>query len=394
MRGENVLTLAVAGSGKTKQIVDACAAADDGERILVLTYTMQNQQELRTRLAVTAGHRHTVEVVGWFTFLINHFVRPYTPYLFPGRRVGGFETASGYQQKVKITEVRRYFTVPGDVRSAHLPHLAVLLNSEANGRPIARLERIFDVVYIDEAQDLTGYDLEVLKLLFDSRIEVRLVGDTRQATLSTNPQEPKNKGYRGERIVDWFREQERGGRLRIEHSAETWRCRPEIAAFADDLFDANRGYAATESKNTTVTDHDGLYLVRSEHVDAYVAAFAPQPLRASKSSGKAHDHLPFMNFGIAKGSSRQRVLVFPTAPIRDLLQKGKPLAAASTMGLYVAVTRARQSVAFILDEPGISPLPYWRPDDVLDTAIEEEPPGGPADDLRSRLTATVAARSR
>lgn len=383
MRGDNVLTLAVAGSGKTKQIVDACAAADPGKRILVLTYTTQNQQELRVRLATTAGHRHTIEITGWFAFLISHFVRPYTPYLFPGRRVGGFESASGYQQKVKTTEARRYFTAAGDVRSAHLPHLAVLLNAAADGRPIARLERIYDVVYIDEAQDLAGYDLEILKLLFGSSIEVRLVGDTRQATLSTNPQEPKNNSYRGERIIDWFREQERGGLLCIEHSAETWRCRPEIAAFADELFDADHGYTATESKNTTVTDHDGLYLVRSEHVDAYVAAFAPQPLRSSKSSGKAHDHLPFMNFGVAKGSSRHRVLVFPTAPIRDLLQKGKPLAAASAMGLYVAVTRARQSVAFILDEPGASLLPYWRPDGVLDAAIEDEPWNVSAGDLHA-----------
>lgn len=383
MRGDNVLTLAVAGSGKTKQIVDACAAADPGKRILVLTYTTQNQQELRTRLATTAGHRHAIEVTGWFAFLIGHFVRPYTPYLFPGRRVGGFDTSSGYQRKVKTTEARRYFTAAGDVRSAHLPHLAVLLNAAADGRPIARLERIYDVVYIDEAQDLAGYDLEILKLLFDSRIEVRLVGDTRQATLSTNLQEPKHKGYRGERIVDWFREQERGGRLRIEQNAETWRCRPEIAAFADELFDSSHGYAATESRNTTATDHDGLFLVRPHHVDAYVKEFAPQPLRASRASGKAHDHLTFMNFGVAKGSSRHRVLVFPTAQIRDLLQKGEPLAVASAMGLYVAVTRARQSVAFILDEPGVSPLPYWQPNAMMHAMVEPELSSVPAGEVHT-----------
>lgn len=43
----NHLTLAVAGSRKTQGIVDACAAADINERILVLTYTTANQEELK-----------------------------------------------------------------------------------------------------------------------------------------------------------------------------------------------------------------------------------------------------------------------------------------------------------------------------------------------------------
>jgi DNA helicase II / ATP-dependent DNA helicase PcrA len=47
----NRLTLAVAGGRKTQSIIDHCANAPAGRRILVLTYTRINQQELRARLS-------------------------------------------------------------------------------------------------------------------------------------------------------------------------------------------------------------------------------------------------------------------------------------------------------------------------------------------------------
>jgi hypothetical protein len=53
-------------------------------------------------------------------------------------------------------------------------------------------------------------------------------------------------------------------------------------------------------------------------------------------------------------------LIAPTAAITDFVRNGAGLEAAAS-SFYVAVTRAQQSVAIVLDDPGTSRLPYWIP---------------------------------
>jgi DNA helicase-2/ATP-dependent DNA helicase PcrA len=103
------LTLAVAGSRKTQGIVDACAAADRDERILILTYTAANQVELKARIARFAGDHQRVEVAGWFAFLLGSFVRPFLPFVYPGSRLRGFDFHSPPQTYTTVESRERYF---------------------------------------------------------------------------------------------------------------------------------------------------------------------------------------------------------------------------------------------------------------------------------------------
>lgn len=359
MDNNNHLTLAVAGSGKTQSIVDACAVADKGERILVLTYTSANQQELRGRLAAEAGSHHNIEVSGWFSFLIGHLIRPYLPFAYPGKRVRGFDFKSDPQQGVANEEWRRYFNKLSEVRKVHLAQIAHRVNDAAGGAPIRRLERIYDRVFIDEVQDLCGWDLEVLRLLMASKVPLELVGDVRQAILVTNNRERKNRQYKFMKIWDWFSAQERARRMTISQECSTHRCRPEIAELADSLFAPDRGFDPTISKRESVTDHDGIFLVKSADVEAYVQAYSPLFLRRVSTSGRALDHLGPMNIGVSKGLGRKHVLIHPTGPVVNLLRHGKQLEEQAAAYLYVAVTRAEQSVAFILDNPGDCEHAYW-----------------------------------
>lgn len=359
MASNNHLTLAVAGSGKTQSIVDACVAADPAERTLVLTYTAANQQELRDRLATSAGDRHNIDVRGWFSFLINDFARPYLPYAYAGERVRGFDFKSEPQQGTSSDQWRRYFNKQGEARRVHLSQLAHRVNDAASGRPVARLERIYDRIFIDEVQDLCGWDLEVLRLILRSSVPLEMVGDVRQAILLTNGREKKNKKYQYMKIWDWFRAESKAGRLEIKRMNESRRCRPEIVAMADSLFHGDLEFDSTVSLNTTTTRHDGIFLVRSKDVGAYVGAYRPLFLRRVATSGKTFDRFDPMNIGVSKGLGTDHVLIVPTAEIKKLLQCGTPLEQQRAAYLYVAVTRARQSVAFIIDDPGDSPYPYW-----------------------------------
>lgn len=79
----------------------------------------------------------------------------------------------------------------------HLARLAHEVNAAATGAPIDRLSRLYDAIHIDEVQDLGGWDLDLLEVLMVSTIELNLVGDARQAVLSTNVRDQKNPQYRG-----------------------------------------------------------------------------------------------------------------------------------------------------------------------------------------------------
>jgi DNA helicase-2/ATP-dependent DNA helicase PcrA len=68
-----------------------------------------------------------------------------------------------------------------------------------------------------------------------------------------------------------------------------------------------------------------------------------------------------MNFGEAKGLGREHVLIFPTEAIGDFMRSGTRLEDMQAARFYVAVTRAEQSVAVVLDKCGSSPFGYWSP---------------------------------
>lgn len=355
------LTLAVAGSGKTKGIVDACIDAPRDERILIITYTTANQEVLRSRIAGQVGDRADIDVIGWFSFLIQHFVRPFLPFLFPKRRVLGFDFKSPPRIKIPKRSEHKYFDRAGQVCRVHLAQLAFLVDEASGGLAIRRLTRLYDKIFIDEVQDLCGYDLEIMLLILDSTINLEMVGDVRQAVLVTNEREPLHRPYMYMGIWKWFRELEASGKITIKQNNVTWRCHPKIAKFADSLFGSEFGFEETFSKNNTRTGHDGVFLLRSEDVPAYVEKFRPLCLRYSIASGK-HLALPFMNFRMSKGLNRERVLVYPTKEIEKFLKSGKRLEPRAATELYVAVTRAEQSVALVLDVPGESQLTYWVPE--------------------------------
>ncbi len=349
-------TLAVAGSGKTAALVDHCRSAGTGGRILVATFTKANQDELRRRLSRHTSCLHSVEVTGWYAFLLRHFAKPFIPFKFDGRRVLGFNYDGAPHRFAKGTQ--RFLDSRGAVYACELGRLASDLIAESDGALLRRLECCYDQILVDEVQDLTAYDWEVLDRLLRSRISVWMVGDLRQAILSTT-RSSKNKQYAHSEAIRWFVEREREGLLKVTEQRVTWRCRPEIAAFADSIFDSSCSFPTTESRNTMETGHDGVFLVHPDDIEAYVERYEPRCLRHGATSGSAYD-LEYLNFGAAKGLAFDRVLVLPTGPIEKFLRKGEYLGSLPASRFYVAVTRARQSVALVIGNPGNCALPRWK----------------------------------
>lgn len=352
----NHLTLAVAGGRKTQGLVDYCRQATD-RKIAVLTFTQTNQQEIRSRLASQAGDSSTLEVMGWYTFLLRHFAQPFLRFKFPKERVKGFDFEGRPFERALGRS--RFMDSGNRVYACELGKLAFEL-MEATPALLRRLECIYDEILIDEVQDLASFDWEILEVLLGSKIDVRMVGDVRQAVLSTNPRGKKNKKFGYAASLEWFREKEAKGLLTIAYATITYRCRAEIATFSDTIFDSTWGFPGTTSENLDETGHDGVFLLHTQHVDEYVGQFRPQCLRHSVSSAK-HLNLDFQSFKGVKGATFDRVLLAPTANIESFIKKGTALEATAAAAFYVAATRARQSLAIVIDKVGTSTLPVWAP---------------------------------
>jgi DNA helicase-2/ATP-dependent DNA helicase PcrA len=120
-----------------------------------------------------------------------------------------------------------------------------------------------------------------------------------------------------------------------------------ICDFSDKLYPE---MPRTKSLNTTKTGHDGIFMVCEVELSDYIDRYHPQVLRDTKKTATAD--LPALNFGLAKGQNFDRVLIFPNGPIKAYLKNGDPnkLKDITKAKLYVALTRARYSVAFFYND--------------------------------------------
>jgi len=295
--------------------------------------------------------------MGWFAFLLRHCIRPYLPLQFSGQRLRGlnFDGDPGRF----ASGVSRFFDAEGRAYRRHLSKLAFDVSVASKGAVVDRLSHIYDEIYIDEVQDLTGCDLRIVEqLMRASGFDIYMVGDVRQSVFDTNPQDPNLRQYRGVKMLDWFELHRNAGLLDVEHNVETWRANQAIANFSDTLFPAAFSFAATVSKQTDATTHDGVFAITAADVSAYLDRFAPQPLRDSTATAR-EVNLPFRNFGKVKGLTFDRVIIYPTSTITRFLTNGTELAPKTACGLYVAVTRAKYSVAFVVPDPGSTSLTPW-----------------------------------
>lgn len=364
------MILASAGAGKSRYIAEqALKKAAGNQTILILTYTVSNQEELLEQICrINRVKPRNVVIKGWFTFLLEDMIRPYQRCMFPARIVGidfnatdphvrGHFTIKGRGEKIGDSYNPRHF-LTSDHQKAHttyLSKLAARINEEAEGKPVQRLAEIYDAVYIDEVQDLGSWDFDVLKAVAGSGVGTfECVGDFRQTIYRTSPAKRKKPVSDDHKLAAF---QAMG--FVPEHMSISWRCIQVICKFADLLHASEGRYPPTESMLTEVPAefhaHHGIFVVPPSHVAAYMDCYNPVILRWSvATAAELCTGRNAYNFGEAKGLGFDRVLIVPTKSYTEFIGgKHKVFQDAKTAEaknkLYVAITRARYSVAFIYD---------------------------------------------
>ncbi|WP_426484621.1 UvrD-helicase domain-containing protein [Flavobacterium sp. 2] len=341
----NKLIIAAAGSGKTTYLIDQ-AIKNPEARVLITTYTQANETEIRKKIIEIVNHiPENITVQTWFSFLLKHGVRPFQGAIFDRRIKGLVLVNTKSAMYVAKSDVENYyFTKDQKIYSDKISEFVCAANESSNNAVVDRISKIFPKIFIDEIQDLAGYDLELLKLLFSSNSELILVGDPRQGTYSTNSS-AKNRQYKKANVVNYFFE-DKSIKITTDQTSllTNYRCNELICNLSNKLYNK---FSAAESGNTYKSGHDGIFFIREKDIDRYLELYNPVQLRDSRRQ-KVNDNYAVMNFGESKGLSFERVLIYPTKPyVKWLLDNDSELAATSRSKFYVAITRARYSVAIV-----------------------------------------------
>jgi len=369
------LVLASAGAGKSRLIVEEALKKSELEKsVLILTYTENNQKELLNELCRKNKTKPAnITIKGWFTFLLEDMIRPYQNYIFQ-ERIEGINFNDKSPHKIKDRKTGRSINIPGTaekinkkfnpihyfkknshkVHTINLAKLASRIIKASGKKPIHRLEEIYDAVYIDEVQDLVGYDFDIVKAIFKSTCEEFVcVGDFRQTVYSTSiaSKSPKTNIEK----LDTFKQIG----FQDKHMNISWRCIQPICDFADKIHAAEQYYSPTCSKVAKVpkqfSDHLGIFTIKSSDISNYIELYNPVILRLDRTTQVdiCADRKVF-NFGESKGLGFERVLIISTEKHRDFISgnmdvfnEDKTEKAKNT--LYVVITRAKYSVAFVYD---------------------------------------------
>lgn len=340
----NFFIHSLAGSGKTTRLVKY-ALRFKNKKIIITTYTNKNLQEIQKKFYEINGFiPANIQIATWFSFLLDECCRPYQKCMGIQHRITNIHFVTSISTKFvkKINVQKYYFDNNNAIYNDKIAEFANNCMSKTNN-VINRLESICDYIFIDEAQDLSGYDFELLDRILESNLKIIMVGDSRQNTFNTSPTR-KNKKF-AQNIYEWFLEKQNKKKGILKFLTKCWRCNSLICNFADNIYPE---LEKSISKNVIKTGHDGIFYVRKNDFLSYCNQYNPTILVNDVRAKKNVPNMQTLNFGLSKGLTVNRTLIVPTKPIKDYLKKGKIL--TSKDKFYIAVTRAKYSVAFLIDD--------------------------------------------
>lgn len=368
----NKLIIAAAGSGKTTYLINEAMKFKD-ERVLITTYTEANEEEIKKKFIKRFKCVPSfIKIQTWFSFLLQHGVRPYqgtfNEMLFNKEVKGMILNDGKYGIKFVIKKFGReipipfreetefeqhYFTSSGKIYSDRLPKFVVKSNETSNGELVNRISRIYQHIFIDEIQDLAGYDLEILKLLFQSSSNILLVGDPRQVTYLTHHENKFGK-YQDGRIKEFIVDEcKKKIPYEIDETSlgSSHRNNKPICDYSSKLHETEQFSSiepcGCEDCRNYKEEAEGIYLVREADIENYLERFNPIQLRWN-SLQEVNPNYSFYNFGESKGKTFHRVIIYPTDKMEKWVYNNKTDLPFSTRAkLYVAITRAKYSVAII-----------------------------------------------
>jgi len=344
---KNRVVIACAGAGKTTKIVKE--SIELNKKILIITYTNEGEEEIKQGFYKENGFiPQNIKIKTWYSFLLEHCVRPYQNLIYPEEILIKFDPdiIRNKKSKYKKTDYQYFVNKKGYVYKDYVSNFAFELNKKSNNLVVKRLEKIFEVIMIDEVQDTKGWDYDFIAELFKTKIRVFVVGDPRQDILRTNYAGNKNNS---KDIFTYLQEKKDKNQLDFctVEMAETFRCCKELCDFINNLglFPSYPNMISSTQYSAEI-DLLGVGKINENDLYDFIKKYHPVILRYNK--GIDTKNLPAINIGYSKGRTYDRVLLFGSKTMVNFLNNSIS-SFEDKQRLYVALTRARFSFHYFDD---------------------------------------------
>lgn len=382
----NYCYIASAGAGKTTFIVkDSYKKASlTTKKIGIVTFTSNNQNtEKQKYLDMYNKIPTNVKIVGWYSFLLDYFIRPFKgdviEQLYDIHVSQAFINPPIVKQKGhKLPHYRKgdlkskYLTSDNNIYKDYLSEFALECLQMNGSTLLNRLQQIFDTIYFDESQDFGGFDLDIIKsILKKTSITCIITTDPRQHTYSSCNL-IKYKQYNGR--IDLFCSekinQKRETFITIDNTKfiSSHRCNANICSFASKIHSEFPETIPCKCdqclKNKShYTKEQGVYLVKESNAQLFIDQYNATVLTYNRDV-KTNAIGQRLNFGECKGDEFNSVLIYPTKDILTWLKKDNTLSPTTKSKFYVAVTRAIFIVGIVVPNNFVYSrfnLQYWSP---------------------------------
>ena len=367
----NVIRISAAGSGKTTRICkDALVAVENSrKKALIVSYTNRGVEAIENAIKSNNGGilSSRIDIKTWYVFVLNDLLRPYQITIdgINTNEIKGLNFEQNPYDKYHAKGTRaRYLDKTSNVKSDVASEMAYVIMCRTKGVPLKRLFGIYSHIYIDELQDMSGSDLNVINELLKLGDNIVCCGDHRQATFCTNKSK-KNKQFSGKNLLTYCSRAAENMKVSVETELISHRFNRSICSFANTLFpDDSSNDMASDMRE--LKGHDGVFVISAEDENSYYETFHPQVLRYAKNTLTEYESI---NFGASKGLTFDRVLIKPNKKLLAFLLNGEKL--DSPHKYYVAVTRPRYSLTFVVERlpekiPGFCNCPIQLKDRIID----------------------------
>jgi len=337
------LILAVAGSGKTRYLVENL---NEHERILIVSFTNTCVDLIKRRIISKFGFLPgNIRVYTYFEFLYGFCVKPFTLKKY---RIKGiiFDPPPDFTTYLPNSDINKYISTNRYLYSSRLAKFIEFENIIEGVQ--SRLSTFFDHFFFDEFQDLGGHDFNLILQLAQANTNCLFVGDFYQNTYVTSFDGKVNMNLYSN-LDDYCNRIKRSGiTVDIQSLLKSYRCSPTICEFVR----VNLGIRI-ESHREDVTKI--VYLTDPESIESILKNSNIVKLVYDRSNETSFYS---KNWGECKGEDDyDNTCIVLNDTTSKLFAKGKlqTLAARTKNKLYVALTRTKGD-CFLIDNSHIKKL--------------------------------------
>lgn len=333
---DKTLILAVAGAGKTTEIINKIKKDD---KTLIITYTENNYNILKNNVIKKfKGIPDNIKIYTYFTFLYRFCFLP----LKKCFKVNGLEFNNNPNRYIKANNINYYYN--GLSKKMYHNRLAKICLDYFNKDIIKRLEKYFDCIYIDEIQDFASHDFNLLLSIIKANCNILLVGDFYQHTFDTSRDGQVNSTLYNnyDNYINKIKTSDFNIKIDTVNFLKSKRCSKQVCKFITDHLKIKiESYYNNESEIKEIYDENIIdKLVNDNKI-----------VKLFYQNSKKYDIKNKDNWGNSKGNTYINTCVILNKNSYEKYKKHKlnELPPSTKNKLYVALSRATKNV-YIIDE--------------------------------------------